>query len=186
MATTVGRTDLLVPLGLVVVGVGAWLHWSITDPSFEQSATQSEWPYLLAFSGLIILLAVGAAALARAISGSTAVRAISTLLLGVAVAGATTNVVEDGFGVEQAFVVFVLSTALQLLALVALAVALAVDVVGARRVLAAAPLASAAGIVLYVHAGGPILLATWCSAAVVLVLTGRRGRQPSSRTVASP
>jgi hypothetical protein len=176
MATRVGRTELLVPLGLVAVGVGAWLHWSITDPSFEQSATQTQWPYLLAFSGLIILLAVGAAALARAISGAAVVRTISTLLLTAALVGAATNVVEDGFGVEQAFLVFVLSSAVQLLTLVALAVALAVNVVGPRRVLAVAPIASAAGIVLYVNAGGPILFATWCSAAVLLILTAPRGQ----------
>ncbi len=172
MASRIAKQEFLVALGLLAIGAGAWLHWTITDPTVEVSATQSEWPYLLAFSGLIVSLAVAAAALARTITPAPRVRTITAVLLGAALVGAATNIVEDGFGVEEAFVVFALSTGVQLLSLLALAVALALNVAGTRRVLALAPLATAIGVVAYVNAGGPILLATWCAAAFVLVLTG--------------
>ncbi|MGO4258239.1 hypothetical protein [Marmoricola sp. RAF53] len=110
-------------------------------------------------------------ALGRALSSAVPVRLLTGALLIGAVLAAATNVVEDGFGVEEAFVVFALLTGVQLAALVGLAVALGVDVRGPRRFLALAPLASAIGVILYVRAGGPILLGTWCLAALYLVVT---------------
>jgi hypothetical protein len=41
-----------------LVGVGFFAHWVITDPSFEGSPTQDEWPYVLWFSGVILSLAI--------------------------------------------------------------------------------------------------------------------------------
>jgi hypothetical protein len=165
--------DVALAAFLVSLGIGAWLHWSITDPSFDQTEAQSEWDHVLAFSALVLGLTVGAAALGRTLSQTVAVRRLALTLLATGVLAAVTNVVEDGFSVEAAFLAFVLLTGIQLVALVALAVALGISVRGPRRLLALAPLASAMGVIVYVHAGGPILLLTWCSAAVCLLVTRR-------------
>jgi hypothetical protein len=169
-----------IALGLAGMGVVAWLYWTITDPTFDVSAAQDEWPDVLAFSGFILMLGIGAATLARTACSSVAVRRLANALVVAAVVGAVTNIVEDGFGVEQAFIVFAMSTGAQLLCLLGLAVALAVTIRGPRRILAFAPLGSALGIIAYVVAGGPIMLATWCGAAVVLMVTRRSGTRVRS------
>jgi hypothetical protein len=156
---------------LCVVGLVAWLHWSITDPSFDQTEAQSEWVHVLGFSALVLALMGGAAALGRALSDAGAVRRISLILLIAGVLAAVTNVVEDGLGVEEAFIVFVVLTGVELLALAGLGLALSLVVRGPRRVLALVPLATVTGVILYVPAGGPILLGTWCAAAVLLLVT---------------
>ena len=156
---------------LFALGVGAWLHWSITDPSFDTTEAQSEWQHVLGFSALVLGLAVGAAALGRTLSQTTAVRRLAQILITTGVLSAVTNVVEDGFGVDAAFFAFALLIGIQLLALVGLAIALGLSVRGPRRLLAAAPLASAIGVLLYVNAGGPILLCTWCGAGAYLLAT---------------
>ena len=131
--------DVALAAFLVSLGIGAWLHWSITDPSFDQTEAQSEWDHVLAFSALVLGLTVGAAALGRTLSQTVAVRRLALTLLATGVLAAVTNVVEDGFNVEAAFLAFVLLTGIQLVALVALAVALGISVRGPRRLLALAP-----------------------------------------------
>ncbi len=164
------RREPVLAAFLVLLGIGAWLHWSITDPSFDQTEAQSEWGNVLAFSALVLALAGGSAALGRALSGARSVRRLTMTLIAAGALAAVTNIVEDGLGVERAFVVFGLLTGVLLLALIGLATALGLMVRGARRLLALAPLASAIGVVTYVQAGGPILLCTWCAAAVYLLV----------------
>jgi hypothetical protein len=171
-----GRRDLALAALLVAVGIGAWLHWSITDPSFDQTEAQSEWGHVLAFSALILGLTGGAAALGRRLSEAPSVRRLTVTLFAAGTVAALTNVIEDGLGVEGAFFVFILLTGVELVTLIGLAVALALRVGGPRRLLALAPLGNAAGVILYVKAGGPILLGTWCAAAVYLAATGRDAR----------
>jgi hypothetical protein len=181
MSGQVERREPVLAAFLVSLGIGAWLHWSITDPSFDQTEAQSEWGHVLAFSALVLALAGGSAALGRALSGARSVRCLTLTLIAAGALAAVTNIVEDGLGVEKAFVVFGLLTGVQLLALIGLATALGLVVRGARRLLALAPLASAIGVVTYVHAGGPILLCTWCAAAVYLLVTPQFAVGPSSQ-----
>src|SRR4051794_37548167 len=180
MSGQVRRREPALAAFLVLLGIGAWLHWSITDPSFDQTEAQSEWVHVLAFSALVLALACGAAALGRALSGARSVRFLTITLIAAGTLAAVTNIVEDGLGVEKAFVVFALLTGVLLLALIGLATVLGLKVRGARRLLALAPLASAIGVVTYVHAGGPILLCTWCAAAIYLLVTPQAEREMAS------
>jgi len=43
--------------------------WVVADPSFEETASQSEWSYVPAFSGLILLLAIAVPTLAQLAGG---------------------------------------------------------------------------------------------------------------------
>lgn len=179
MSSRVGRQETLLVAFLISLGIGAWLHWSITDPSFDQTEAQSEWGHVLAFSALVLALTGGAAALGCALSGARSVRRLSLTLIAAGTLAAVTNVVEDGLGVENAFLVFIVLTGVQLLALIGLAIALGLTVRGPRQVLALAPLASAIGLIAYVHAGGPILLCTWCASAGYLLVTRGSAVGPS-------
>ena len=127
--------DLPLAAFLVALGVGVWLHWSITDPSFDTTEAQSAWQHVLGFSALVLGLAVGAAVLGRTLSQTTAVRRLAQILITTGVLSAVTNVVEDGFGVDAAFFAFALLIGIQLLALVGLAIALGLSVRGSRRLL---------------------------------------------------
>ena len=164
------KQNIAIATFLATVGIGSWVHWRVTDPSFDATAAQSEWPNVLAFSALVLGLGTCSYLLAHTLSNAKLVTRVANTLLIASTLGAATNIVEDGFGVEDAFVVFVATTGAQLLALVALATALVKHVQGVCRVLALVPLANALGIVLYVEAGGPILVGAWGTAAVVLLL----------------
>jgi hypothetical protein len=176
MGRRLGTRDVVLSGFLCCVGLAGWLHWSITDPSFDQTEAQSEWAYVLGFSALILFLVGGAAALGRALSAAPTVRRITTALLILGGLAAATNIVEDGLGVDEAFVVFALLTGAQLLALLALAIVLGLKLRGGQRILALVPLATVIGVIVYVDAGGPILLGTWCAAAAVLLVTRRSTR----------
>src|SRR3954453_4187296 len=108
MGGQVQRRQAVLAAFLVSLGIGAWLHWSITDPSFDQTDAQSEWVHVLAFSALVLALAGGAAALGRALSGARSARWLTMTLITAGALAAVTNIVEDGLGVEMAFVVFAL------------------------------------------------------------------------------
>jgi len=163
--------DVAAATFFAAVGIGAWLHWSITDPSFDQTPAQSEWDRVLGFSALVLAVMGAAALLGWMLSQTAPVRRTVFTLVATGVLAAVTNVVEDGLGIEAAFFLFILLTGIQLLALTGLAIALGVSVTGPRRALAVAPLATALGLMAYVPAGGPILMGTWCAAAVYVLAT---------------
>jgi hypothetical protein len=100
MSGQVERRELVLAAFLVSLGIGAWLHWSITDPSFDQIDVQSEWGHVLAFSALVLALAGGAAALGRALSGARSVRCLSMTLIAAGALAAVSNIVEDGLGLR--------------------------------------------------------------------------------------
>ena len=134
---------------------------------------------MLGFSVLVLALMGAAAALGQRLSSAASVRRLDLTLSATGALSAVTNVVEDGFRVGGAFLAFVLLTGIQLIALIGLAIALGIAVRGQRRLLALTPLASATGVISYVHAGGPILLCTWCAAAAYLLATrGPTGSAP--------
>ena len=73
----------------------------------------------------------------------------------------------------MAMTVFVLGSAGLLIGLGALTVTIAAAGRGRRRLVAIVPAGTAAGIILYVRAGGPVLLGAWLIAALfALALSG--------------
>lgn len=89
---------------------------------------------------------------------------------GAALAASLTNLVEDGWGLDQAFFAFVVKLLVLLLGCVVLAVTILARERGLGRVWAAVPLATVVGILLYVELGGPLLAATWLTAALACAL----------------
>ena len=154
----------------------AW--WVATDPSHEQTETQGEWPYVVAFSGVILLLGLALPRFSRLAGDRLAFRA-SLVVAGGAVLGSVANVFEDGLKLEWVFFVFVFSLLLIDLGLLALVIVLAVRGRGDRRALALVPAGPLLAIIFGVEVGGPLMLVTWIGAAVLaLVLPGRTAVQP--------
>jgi hypothetical protein len=166
------------------VGVAFFTHWTVSDPGYEETASQSEWPNVLGFSGVILGLALALAVFGRMVGGRPAF--VSSL---VAAAGAAlsslANVVEDGLQHEWAFLAFVAGSAVLLAGLVALAGAAALGGRGWLRLLGLVPAVTAAAIALYVAAGGPVLLVTWLAAAAV-ALAIAQAQRPSAASTSSP
>ena len=155
------------------VGVAFFTYWVIADPSYEGSATQSEWPYVLAFSGVILLLAVAVPALAWLVEGRFAHR-IALVAASGATLSSIANIFEDGLQLEWVFFVFILGTAIMQLGLLVLTGVILVTGAGAVRLLGLVPAGTAVGILLFVAAGGPIMLATWLAATTLAVVLPRR------------
>ena len=97
------------------VGFAFFVYWVVADPSFEDSASQSEWSLQMSW----------------------------------------------------VFFVFILGTAFMQLGLVALTGVIAFSGRGGYRLLALVPAGTIAAIILFVVAGGPIMLATWLTAAML-------------------
>jgi len=155
------------------VGVYSFAHWVVTDPSYEISDSQDEWNYVLAFSALLFSLAVAIPILAHLAGGRFAFRASLVAAAGAALAGFA-NILEDGLGMGWAFFAFILGTAIVLLGLSVLTVVITFAGRGGHRVLAVVPAGTMAGIILYVIAGGPLMLAAWlAAAALALALRAR-------------
>jgi hypothetical protein len=89
--------------------VGFLGHWLVTNPGYEASPTQGEWPYVLAFSGVILALAIVVPLFAVQTGRVAELRAAFVASGGSALSSAA-NVIEDGFKVEQAFYMFVLGS----------------------------------------------------------------------------
>ncbi len=152
-------------------GVAFFLYWIVVRPTAEASATQTQWPYVLWFSGTILTLALAVPALGRMVGGRWVVRLALAAGAGAAWNGVV-NIIEDGFGQDWAFLLFAVGSGVILLSLVALAVVLVVQGRGRRRAVALIPLGTAVGIVSFVTAGGVIMLVTWLAAAATAVRWG--------------
>ena len=115
-------------------------------------------------SGVLLLLAVVLPILARLEGASLTVRSGLVAAFGAALSSGA-NIVEDGLHVESFFYAFVLGTGIMLLGSLGLTIAfLRVGRRGDLK-LALVSAGTLAGIVLFVPAGGPILLASWLPAA---------------------
>ena len=102
-------------------------------------------------------------------------------------AGATlsslANIVEDGLRHDWAFFAFILGSAIGVVALLALTAVIAFTERGRRRLLALVPAGVVAGYLLYVAAGGVIMLTAWLgAAAMAFVLPARIGVQAVAAT----
>lgn len=165
-----------------LVGVAFFGHWLLADPSFEVSDSQSEWKYVLGFSAAILALAFALPVFGRLAGGRWVFR-LSLLAGAGAALGSLANILEDGLQMGWAFFGFILGTAIIELSLLALTVVMTLTGRGGYRLLALIPAATAAAIVLYVIAGGILMLATWlAAAALALALPTRTAPQAAPTT----
>ena len=156
-----------------LVGVAFFLHWTFADPSYEATDSQSEWVYVLSFSGVILLIALAILAVGRLVR-TRLVRAAAIAAAAGAIVSSAANVFEDGLGLSWVFFVTVVGIGTMAAALPTLAVLFATLGRGRERLLALAPSGTLAGVLFYVAAGGPIMLATWSFAAVLAAKWGTR------------
>jgi hypothetical protein len=147
-----------------LTGIAFFMYWIVVRPTTSASATQSQWPYVLWFSATILTLTLAIPMYGRMIGGRWVTR-LAAAAGAAALMNSAVNIIEDGFGQDWAFLLFALGSAAMLLSLIALSAVLALGGRGARRMLALIPFGTAAGIVLFVNAGGVILLVTWLGAA---------------------
>jgi hypothetical protein len=156
-----------------LVGVAFLLHWVLADPGFDESEAQDEWTHVLGFSTALLLLAVALPVFARLVGKPKAVRVSPLAAAGAALSSAA-NIVEDGLNAGWAFFVFVLGTGALGLGLLVLTAVIAAVARGSRRLTALVPAGTLAALIFYVHAGGPVMFATWAAAAAFAVATTRR------------
>lgn len=164
-----------------VTGVAFFAFWAIERPTYEMTASMTSWPTVLWFSSTLVLLAVAVFAFGWMVGGRWVVRLASIAAVGLAVSSVS-NVLEDGFRIEAAFFGFVLGMLTQQVALAALTLVIARTASGRDRLLAVVPAGTVAGILLFVVAGGPLMLATWLIAAGAAVASARR----ADRRVSAP
>jgi hypothetical protein len=152
------------PALFALTGIAFFAYWALAHPTFEASASQSEWPTVLGFSATLALLGVAIPVFGRMAGGRWVARL--ALAAGAAVGtSSVANVLEDGLHQEWAFAIFVLGEAALLVSLLALTVLIAARRRGVDRLLALVPAGTVIGILLFVVAGGVIMLATWLGAA---------------------
>lgn len=155
-----------------LVGVLFFLYWVLADPSYDAADSLTEWRYVLLFSAALLALAFALPQYAR-LAGSRFVRRASLVAAAGAALGGVANVFEDGIGWGWAFWAFVTGTAVLLVGLLLLAVAIVARRSG-PRFLALVPAATLASVIGYVAMGGPLMLATWLAAAgIALALPAR-------------
>lgn len=155
-------------LFFAVVGATFFAHWLLADPSYDENPKQSEWPYVLFFSAVIALLAAAVPLLARLVNKQLVYRVSIAVAVGACIASGA-NIAEDGLHIDWFFFVFVLGMAVMMLGLAALTVVTALTGQGRHRAPALVSAGTLAATILYVEAGGPLMLATWLTAAVSAV-----------------
>ena len=155
-----------------VVGVLVLVHWLVADPGNGVSEKQSEWIFVLVFSAAVAGLALAVPVFARLTGGAVAFR-VSLVPAGGAALSSLANVLEDGLGLGWAFVPFVAGSAVVGAGLVALAAVIAFAAAGGPRLAGAVPAVAAAGLGLYVIAGGILMLLAWLLAAAMALRVSR-------------
>ena len=140
-----------------------------------------EWPTVLWFSATLLLLAVALPVFGRMVGGRQVVRMASIAGLGVGLSSVA-NIFEDGFRIDGFFFAFILGTMTLNISLLMLTIVITRRVAGRDRLLAIIPAGTVAGILLFVTAGGPIILITWLGAATAAVLMSGRSPIPIAPT----
>jgi hypothetical protein len=137
----------------------------LTDPAYQDPETAADWFAVLSFSAALFALAFALPMLAQLISGRVfKVSLVPTV--GAALAGLS-NLLEDALQLGWAFWLFILSTALIIVGLVAFIIVVAVAGRGRLRLLAAVPAATLAAILLFPVGGGVLIVAAWLAAAAI-------------------
>jgi hypothetical protein len=160
----VARAGLFSLVGVLFFGL-----WWTFDPSFEESASQTDWLVVIGFSTAILLLAVALPFYAQLVGNGRVVRLSCVPSTGAAI-GSIANVLEDGFAMGWAFWGFILGAAILNLGLLALTLGIALLNRGAYRLAALVPAVTSAAILLYVVAGGVLMLVAWLPAAALALL----------------
>ena len=164
-----------------LVGVGFFTHWVVTDPS-RDGPIVTAWPHVLAFSALLLTLAVALPVYGRMVGGRWVLRLSLAAGAGAALASVA-NIFEDGLQMDWVFFVFIMATAIINLALLALTVVIARTGRSSHRLLALIPAGTLAAIIFNVWAGGVVMLVTWlAAAAVALALHTRAAARATSAT----
>ncbi len=140
-----------------------------------------EWPTVLWFSATLLSLAIALAVFGRMVGGQRVIRRASIAGLGVGLSSVA-NIFEDGFRIDGFFFAFILGVLVMNISLVALTIVIARTFGGRDRLLAIIPAGTFAGILLFVVAGGPIMLTTWLGAAAASVLMSGRSPIPLAPT----
>lgn len=161
------------PALFVLTGITLFAYWTFGRPTFEATESQSQWPTVIWFSATLALLALALVVFGRMAGGRWATRL--ALVAGVAMGvSSAANILEDGLDLDWAFAVFILGELVALVSLLALALVLAATRRGTARLLSIVPGGTALGLILFVYAGGPIMLVTWLvGAAAAVRLTTR-------------
>lgn len=162
-----------------LTGVAFFVYWAVARPSFEMTASMTEWPSVLWFSATLLSLAVALPVFGRMVGGPRVVRLASISGAGVGLSSVA-NIFEDGFRIDVFFFAFILGTLILDVALLALTIVIARTFRGRYRLLALIPAGTVAGILLFVVAGGPVMLITWLGAATAAVLMSGRGPIPAT------
>ena len=161
-----------------VVGAAFFTHWVVTNPSFD-GPINTAWPHVLAFSALLLTLAVALPVYGRMVGGRWGIRLALVAGAGAALASLA-NIFEDGFGLGWVFFVFILGTAIINLGLLAMTVVIARTQCGSHRLLALIPAGTVAAIMFNVWAGGIIMLVTWLAAAAVALAPREPAAEPTT------
>ena len=154
-----------------MTGVLLFVYWVVARPSFEMTASMTEWPHVLWFSATLLSLAVALPVFGRMVGGRWVVRLASIAGAGLGLSSVA-NIFEDGFRIEAFFFAFILGTLILDVALLALTIIIARTIPGRYRLFAVTPARTVAGILLFVAAGGPIMLVTWLAAAAAALSGG--------------
>ena len=153
------------------VGVAFFAHWVLADPGYDASESQDEWLHVLGFSAALLGLALALPAFAL-MAGAQLVLRIAFVAGAGAGLGSLANILEDGLRLDWAFFVFVLGSAILVLGLLDLTVAVIRR--SDRRLLALIPAGTLAAIIFYVPVGGVVMLVTWLLAAALALAVPRR------------
>ncbi len=165
-----------------LTGVALFVYWVVARPSSEMTASMTEWPRVLWFSATLLTLAVALPVFGRLVGGPQVVRLATIAGAGVGLSSVA-NIFEDGFGIDAFFFAFILGTLILDVALLALTIVIARTAPDRYRLLAVIPAGTVAGILVFVVAGGPIMLITWLAAAAAAVkMPGRRTPIPAAPT----
>jgi hypothetical protein len=122
-------------------------------------------------SATLLSLAVALPVFSRMVNGRSVIRLASIAGAGVGMSSVA-NIFEDGFRIDAFFFAFILGTLILDVALLALTIVIARTFPGRSRLFAVIPAGTVAGILLFVVAGGPIMLVTWLAAAAAAVTSG--------------
>jgi hypothetical protein len=164
-----------------LTGILLFVFWVVARPSFEMTASMTEWPNVLWFSATLLSLAVALPVFGRMVGGQMVIRLASIAGAGVGLSSVA-NIFEDGFQIEGFFFLFILGTLTLDVALLALTIVIARTALGRYRLLAGIPAGTVAGILLFVVAGGPVMLVTWLGAAAAAVLMSAGRPMPAAPT----
>ena len=123
-----------------VTGIEPLVLWIVAHPTSQVTAQQGTWPRVLWFSATLLLLGIAVLVFGWMVGGK-AVKRWATIAAAAVSLASLANLIEDGFRVEEAFLLFVLSMATFDIALIGLTVVVFRTAPSRYRLLAVIPAA---------------------------------------------